>query len=137
MAYTVEISVNSDVKSKDIGRLIRQQRIMMPLTLQELAVQSGVSPSHLGRMERGERFPSARILQKIAKPLNLDINELFILVGYLPPQPNNNILEAQSNCGGGQLDPYESWLLAQEPPRIQRAIIGILAALKGISQDNN
>lgn len=128
--------MNNGAKSKDFGRLIRQQRVMIPLTLQQLAVRSGVSPSHLGRMERGERFPSASILQKIAKPLNIDINELFTLAGYLPPQPDN-ISEAQSNYKGGQLDPYVSRLLSQEPPEVQRAIIGILSVLKGISQTNN
>ncbi len=128
--------MNNGAKSKDFGRLIRQQRVMIPLTLQQLAVRSGVSPSHLGRMERGERFPSASVLQKIAKPLNIDINELFTLAGYLPPQPDN-ISEAQSNYKGGQLDPYVSRLLSQEPPEVQRAIIGILSVLKGISQTNN
>jgi len=128
--------MNNGAKGKDFGRLIRQQRIMIPLTLQELAVRSGVSQSHLGRMERGERFPSARILQKIAKPLDLDVNELFILAGYISPQPDN-ISEAQSDYKGGQLDPYVSWLLAQEPLEVQRAVIGILSVMKGISQANS
>jgi transcriptional regulator with XRE-family HTH domain len=128
--------MNNGAKGKDFGRLIRRQRIMIPQTLQELAVRSGVSPSHLGRMERGERFPSANILRKIAKPLNLDVNELFILAGYIPPQPDN-ISESQSNHKGGQLDPYVSWLLAQEPPGVQRAVIGILSVIKGISQANS
>jgi transcriptional regulator with XRE-family HTH domain len=125
--------MNNGARSKDFGRLIRQQRVMIPLTLQELASQSGISPSHLGRMERGERFPSASILQKLAKPLKLDINELFILAGYLPPQ-SNNMSEVPSDNKGGQLDPYVSWLLSQEPPEVQRAVIGILSVIKGISQ---
>jgi transcriptional regulator with XRE-family HTH domain len=128
--------MNNGAKGKDFGRLIRQKRVMIPLTLQELAVRSGVSPSHLGRMERGERFPSANILQKIAKPLNLDVNELFILIGYLPPKLEN-ISEVQSDHKGGQLDPYVSWLLSQEPPEIQRAVIGILSVIKGISKASN
>ena len=128
--------MNNGAKGKDFGRLIRRQRVMMPLTLQELAIRSGVSPSHLGRMERGERFPSASILQKIAKPLNLDVNGLFIQAGYLPPQ-HDNISEVPSDYKGGQLDPYVSWLLAQETPEVQRAVIGILSVIKGISQANN
>ena len=125
--------MNNGAKGKDFGRLIRQQRMMIPLTLQELAVRSGVSQSHLGRIERGERFPSASTLQKIAEPLNLDVNELFILASYLPPQ-SENISGSQSNYKGGQLDPYVSWLLAQEPPGVQRAVIGILSIIKSISQ---
>ncbi|MDO8687218.1 MAG: helix-turn-helix transcriptional regulator, partial [Dehalococcoidales bacterium] len=38
-----------------LGRIIKQQRLALPLTLQELAAKSAVSASHLGRIERGER----------------------------------------------------------------------------------
>jgi transcriptional regulator with XRE-family HTH domain len=63
--------------SKDLARILRQQRVMRELTLQQLGEMSGVSSSHLGRIERGERFPSAHILRKIAKPLGLAEGELF------------------------------------------------------------
>ena len=75
-----------DYDNNDLGRILKQQRITVPLTLQELAKTSGVSSSHLGRIERGERFPSARILRKIAKPLGFDEDELFTLAGFLSPQ---------------------------------------------------
>ena len=35
-----------------VGNLIKQRRLLVPLTLQELAANSGVSSSHLGRIER-------------------------------------------------------------------------------------
>ena len=54
---------------KNLGILLKQQRLRIMLTLRELTTLSGVSSSHLGRIERGERFPSASILRKIAKPL--------------------------------------------------------------------
>ncbi len=122
-----------NVKRTGLGELIRQQRVAMPLTLQELASLSGTSPSHLGRVERGERFPSARILRKIAQPLGFEENELFTLAGYLSPQPSA-ISEAQSSYSGGQLDPYVSRVLAQEPVETQRAVIGILSMLKSIAK---
>lgn len=56
----------------DIGKVIKQQRVMSGLTIRQLSDKSGVSSSHLGRIERGERFPSASILRKIAKPLGFD-----------------------------------------------------------------
>ena len=121
------------VNRTGLGELIRQQRVAIPLTLQELASLSGTSPSHLGRVERGERFPSARILRKIAKPLGFEENELFTLAGYLSPQPSA-ISEAQPNYSGGQLDPYVSRVLAQEPVETQRAVIGILSILKSIAK---
>jgi len=116
-----------------LGEVIRQQRVTMPLTLQELADQAHVSPSHLGRIERGERFPSARILRKIAKPLGFEEDELFTLAGYLSPQPGT-ISEERPGYSGGRLDPYVSKVLAQEPIEVQHSIIGILSLLKSIAK---
>jgi transcriptional regulator with XRE-family HTH domain len=72
--------------NRDLGRILKQQRVLIPLTLQELAASTSVSSSHLGRIERGERFPSARILRRIAKPLGFNEDELFTLAGFLSPQ---------------------------------------------------
>jgi transcriptional regulator with XRE-family HTH domain len=66
-----------NINGNNLGTIIKQQRVMVPLTLRELADRSGVSQSHLCRIERGEHFPSGRILRKIAKPLGFDENELL------------------------------------------------------------
>ena len=97
----------------NLGEVIRRQRVMMALTLHELAERSGVSASHLGRIERGERFPSARTLRRIAKPLGFDES--------LPES-------------GGRLDPYVATVLSQEPVSIQHAVVGILTILKSIAE---
>lgn len=117
----------------NLSKIIRQQRVTIPLTLQELSAKSGVSPSHLGRIERGERFPSAHILRKIASPLGFEENELFALAGYLSPQPPV-IAEANTLYSGRRLDPYVAGVLSQEPVEVQRAIIGILTILKSIAR---
>ncbi len=119
--------------SNHLGTILKQQRISLSLTLQELAGKSGVSASHLGRIERGERFPSAHILQKIAKPLGFEEDELFTLAGYLSPQ-SPVIAEKTAPYGSDRLDPYVARVLAQEPLEIQRAVIGILTILKGIAK---
>ncbi len=116
-----------------IGGIIKQQRISIPLTLQELAGKAGVSASHLGRIERGERFPSAHILRKIAKPLGFEENELFTLAGYLSAQPSM-IAESSPGYAGRQLDPYVARVLSQEPVEVQRAVIGILTMLRSIAK---
>lgn len=123
-----------DYKNNDLGRILKQQRITVPLTLQELAAESGVSSSHLGRIERGERFPSARILRKIAKPLGFDEDELFTLAGFLSPQTSSVAEESSTRYSSRQLDPYVARMLAEEPPEVQRAIIGILSLLKSIAK---
>jgi transcriptional regulator with XRE-family HTH domain len=118
----------------DLGKILKQQRITVPLTLQELAAESGVSSSHLGRIERGERFPSARILRKIAKPLGFNEDELFTLAGFLTPQTSGVSEENNARYNSRQLDPYVARMLAEEPPEIQRAVIGILSLLKSIAR---
>jgi len=119
-----------------LGRIIKQQRISLSLTLQELAGKSSVSASHLGRIERGERFPSAHILQRIAKPLSFEEDELFTLAGYLSPQ-SPTIAEAISPYSSERLDPYVARALAQEPIEMQRAVIGILTILKSIAKSTS
>ncbi len=116
-----------------LGGIIKQQRVTVPLTLQELAASSGVSSSHLGRIERGERFPSARILRKIAKPLGFEEDELFALAGYLSPL-SPSIAEMNPEYSGNRLDPYVARVLAQEPVKVQHAVIGILTILKSIAK---
>ena len=118
----------------DLGKILKQQRINTPLTLQELAAESGVSSSHLGRIERGERFPSARILRKIAKPLGFNEDELFTLAGFLSPQTSAVAEENITRYNSRQLDPYVARLLAEEPAEIQRAVIGILSLLKSVAR---
>jgi len=103
------------------------------MTLQQLAEMSGVSPSHLGRIERGQRFPSAHILQRIAKPLRFEEDELFTLAGYLSSQ-STSVAEKEAPYGGGRLDPYVAGVLSQEPVEVQRAVIGILTMLRNIAK---
>jgi len=116
-----------------LGRILKQRRVMIPLTLRGLATISGTSSSHLGRIERGERFPSASILRKIAKPLGFEEGELFSLAGYLSPQPSSPD-EGSVDYSGRRLDPYVGQILSQEPVEVQRTIIGILSILKNIAK---
>lgn len=119
--------------NKSLGRLLRQRRLMMGLTLHKLAVVSAISSSHLGRIERGERFPSAAILQKMAAPLGFEESELFSLAGYLSPL-SAGVKEENADYLGGQLDSYVRKMLASEPVEVQRSAIGILNMLKSIAR---
>ena len=112
----------------NLGLLLKQQRLRLPLTLRELTDLSGVSSSHLGRIERGERFPSGSILRRIAKPLGFEEEELFTLAGYLSPI-SPDAAEPHPDYSGRQLDPYVAKVLAEEPVEVQRAVIGILSIL--------
>ena len=104
---------------------------MIPLTLDKLAAATGASPSYLGRIERGERFPSARILRKIAKPLGFSEGELFTLADYLSPQ-SSGMVDGEVQLM--RLDSYVASVLSQEPVEVQRVMLAILSALKGIAK---
>jgi transcriptional regulator with XRE-family HTH domain len=118
----------------NIGKLIKQRRVTIPLTLNELSGMSGVSPSYIGRIERGERFPSAHVLRKIARPLGFQEEELFMLAGFL--SNNFSTQEGLSTNENNQwkIDPLVANTLAHEPVEIQRALLGILSLLKSIAQ---
>jgi len=122
----------SDNSKNNLGRIIKQRRVVIPLTLQELARGSSVSASHLGRIERGERFPSAYVLRRIAKPLGFEESELFTLANYLSPKPP--VAESQAEHNLGQLDPYVASVLSQEPVEVQRTVTGMLSILKIIAK---
>jgi len=66
-----------------IGRVIREQRQSLSLSLSQLSRMSGVSVSHLSRIETGDRSPSTHTLQKLAKPLGFDLYELLVMAGHL------------------------------------------------------
>ncbi len=70
----------------NIGKIIREQRKSIPLTLKQLSELSGVSVSHLGRIEQGLRKPSPRTLQKISKHLGFDLDEILTMAGFLSPK---------------------------------------------------
>jgi transcriptional regulator with XRE-family HTH domain len=124
-----------DNNQENLGKIIRQQRVTLPLTLQQLSAMSRVSASHLGRIEKGQRFPSAPILRKIARPLGFDEDELFTLAGYLSPQPQSpSIAENNPEYSSGRLDPYIARTLAKEPVEVQHAVLGILTILKSIAK---
>lgn len=110
--------MNND-KPKELGIRIKQQRVMIPLTLEELGDKSGVSSSHLGRIERGERFPSAHILRKIAEPLGFDEDELLVLAGFRSP-----------GKGGTSLDLHLALTMVQELTTMRNSINAMLKALR-------
>jgi len=114
--------------SNDLGKILKQRRVIIPMTLGELAAASGVSSSHLGRIERGERFPSAHMLRKIAKPLGFEESELLTLGGSCLP----NLPLKSTRHNAGQVDPYVASVLSQEPVEVQRAATTILIVIKSM-----
>ena len=76
------------VAKPKIAKIIKEQRMKLSLSLNQLSRLSGVSLAHLGRIEQGQRQPSTRTLQKIAKHLDFDLYELLTIAGHLLPDPS-------------------------------------------------
>lgn len=125
------VAVNNN--NSDLSNMLRQRRVMMSLTLTDLAKRSGISSSYLGRIEAGERFPSARILRKLARPLDLEENELFALAGYLSSSPPGVDGENPAYISSS-LDPHVVRALLQESVEVQQATLGILTILKSLAR---
>lgn len=58
------------------GRRIRAYRKLKGFTQEGFAKQLGVSVSVLGEIERGNRLPTRDLLNKVAKTLNIGLEEL-------------------------------------------------------------
>jgi len=56
---------------------IREKRLEKNLTQKQLSELSGVSESYIGDLERNEKEPTISILCKIAKALNVKVEELY------------------------------------------------------------
>jgi transcriptional regulator with XRE-family HTH domain len=114
----------------DIGKVLKQRRRSLSLTIREISEKSGVSASHLSRIEKGNRFPSASVLRRIAEPLGYEELDLMMEAGYLSPLKSGDGKEGHRLS---KLDPYVSGILSQEPVEIQRAVIQILSMIKRIT----
>ena len=73
--------------SKELGKLVRKARKDKGLTVRSLADASDLDWSYIGRLERGEiGVPSPLKLQKLARALDLEIEDFYALAGYIMPE---------------------------------------------------
>jgi transcriptional regulator with XRE-family HTH domain len=62
---------------KELGRIIREKREEKGLTQIEVAEKAELDRNYIGMVERGERNPSYLSLIKIAKGLNITVDQLI------------------------------------------------------------
>lgn len=65
---------------KAIGETLRAERNERGLTLREVSEDAHVSVSYLAEIERGEKDPSSRVLENIARGLDIETNVLLIRI---------------------------------------------------------
>ena len=62
---------------KELGLQIKMQRLRQKISQEKLAELSDCSMSYIGFVERGEKSISVYNFLKIAKVLNIDLNDFF------------------------------------------------------------
>ena len=71
-----------------IGDTLRAERTEKGLTLKQVAEGAHVSVSYLAEIERGEKDPSSKVLESIARGLDVEISDLLIrIASTLEPAP--------------------------------------------------
>lgn len=76
----------STANAKKVAAAIRRHRKAKGLSQPELAAAVGVPDSTIYRLERGEfKLPKPEKLQRIARALDIEFEELFELAGYDSP----------------------------------------------------
>ena len=75
--------MSNDIFGESLGEFIREKRQRAELSLRKLAELADVSSVYLSQIEGGLRRPSADIMQKIAKGLQLSAETLYVRAGLL------------------------------------------------------
>lgn len=81
------------------GQVIKEKRVLLGYTQEELAEMVGRSASQIGQIERGEDYPRVEVLIKLIDVLSIDPRQLFtdravsnklqdtmVMLGKLEPQ---------------------------------------------------
>ena len=71
-----------------IGDTLRAERTERGLTLKQVAEGAHVSVSYLAEIERGEKDPSSKVLESIARGLDVELADLLVrIASALEPAP--------------------------------------------------
>lgn len=78
---------HSDFAPDSLASLLKDKRLALELTQAQVADQLGVTRPYLSRLERGEyAHPSARVLAQLAQWLDVPMDDLYALTGYVLPR---------------------------------------------------
>lgn len=64
--------------NQTFGSRIAEIRRLLGISQEELAFRCGVHRTYIGAIERGEKSPTLNTILKLAKGLNVKINDFFV-----------------------------------------------------------
>lgn len=67
----------SETTLEKFGKKVREERLKLHLSQEELASKAGVHRTYIGMIERAEKNITLENIEKVAKALKLNINELL------------------------------------------------------------
>lgn len=71
----------------ELSAALRAHRSRAGMTVRQLAQKSGLTSSTLSRLETGQiETPRPEHLQRLARALDVDIEDLYAVAGYLMPE---------------------------------------------------
>lgn len=68
----------------DLGQRIQALRKNKKLTQEQFSELVGIDPKNISKIENGNNYPSPETLVSIAKALDVEIYELFVLNSSIP-----------------------------------------------------
>jgi transcriptional regulator with XRE-family HTH domain len=68
-------------RAERLGEIIRRQRELSELSMRQFASLAGISNPYLSQIERGLREPSEKVLEEIARNLDLSAEALYEQAG--------------------------------------------------------
>lgn len=118
----------SDSKQSDLGEFIRQQRERANLSLRRLADSAGISNPYLSQIERGIRKPSAEILKRLSRALEISANSMYSRAGLMDDEfESPSVLDAIDADAG----------LTPEQKRVLLDLYRSLSRANGMAAEGN
>ena len=110
-----------------LGEAIRRQRELSKVSMRQFASMAGISNPYLSQIERGLREPSERVLDAIARSLEVSTDALYEQAGIVREVADDDALgtreaiEADDQLTGRQrralLEVYDSFLAVNRRSR--------------------
>jgi transcriptional regulator with XRE-family HTH domain len=81
---------------ESLGEFIRRQRELHELSMRQVAEMAGISNPYLSQIERGLREPSEKVMEAIARSLEMSAESLYEQAGRRAPGQDVELTEVEA-----------------------------------------